>query len=102
MRLFENILTLLETSNSNQQVRQKTHSNVWDTFARGSYANLQAARKKRNLSLTYKDMLIVDVFTRQMASGYQRKEANMTKYYQALDLTVKGHAKRCLKYKFST
>ena len=51
------------------QVRQKTQSNVWDTFAGGSYSNLQTEQMKLKFWLTYKDMLIRDIFTWQMASG---------------------------------
>ena len=67
-------------------------------------------KKQRELlkcSVDQKALVIMDVFTGQMTTAVLDafKEAdicivNMTKYYQPLDLTVNGYAKRYLKRKF--
>ena len=55
-----------------------------------------------------KALVIMDVFTGQMLNAYEEANiliinvpTNMTKYYQPLDLTVNGYAKRFLKSKFT-
>lgn len=74
---------------------------------------LKEERATLKLPPDQKGLLIMDVFTGQMTSEVLNKikenhicvvnvPANMTKFYQPLDLTVNGHAKRFLRNKFST
>ena len=69
-------------------------------------------RQLLKLSTNQKALVIMDVFTGQMTTAVLEafKEANvcivnvpanMTKFYQPLDLTVNGYAKRFLKRKFN-
>ena len=73
---------------------------------------LKEERKKLGLEISHKGLLIMDVFTGQMTTEVLdvitknnivvvNVPANMTKFYQPLDLTVNGHAKRFFKSKFS-
>ena len=73
---------------------------------------LKEERKKLGLEISHKGLLIMDVFTGQMTTEVLdvitknnivvvKVPANMTKFYQPLDLTVNGHAKRFFKSKFS-
>ena len=74
------------------------------------YTNKQ--RLHLDLPENQKALIIMDLFTGQMTSGvvepYMKNNlcvvnvpTNMTKYYQPLDLTVNGYAKRYLKRKFN-
>lgn len=65
-------------------------------------------RQPLGLSPSHKGLLIMDVFTGQMTSDVLKAlkdnnicvvnvPANMTKFYQPLDLTVNGHSKRFFK-----
>ena len=69
---------------------------------------LKEERKKLRLEISHKGLLIMDVFTGQMTTEVLdvitknnnvilNVPTNMTKFYQPLDLTVNGHAKRFLK-----
>ena len=69
-------------------------------------------RKLLKCQVDQKALVIMDVFTGQMTAevlnAYEEANiliinfpANMTKYYQPLDLTVNWYAKRFLKSKFS-
>ena len=69
-------------------------------------------RKLLKYQVNQKALVIMDVFTGQMTAeilnAYEEANifiinvpANMTKYYQPLDLTVNGYAKRFLKSKFT-
>ena len=73
---------------------------------------LKEDRKKLSLEISHKELLIMDVFTGQMTTDVLdvitknkicvvNVPANMTKFYQPLDLTVNGQAKRFFKSKFS-
>ena len=72
---------------------------------------LKEERKKLGLEISHKGLLIMDVFTGQTMDVLDvitknnicvvNVPANMTKFYQPLDLTVNGHAKRFFKSKFS-
>ena len=73
---------------------------------------LKDERNKLGLEISHKGLLIMDVFTCQMTTdvldvitksniSVVNVPANMTKFYQPLDLTVNGHAKRFFKSKFS-
>ena len=73
---------------------------------------LKEERKKLGLEISHKGLLIMDVFTGQMTTDVLdvitknnicvvNVPANMTKFYQPLDLTVNGQAKRFFKSKFS-
>ena len=73
---------------------------------------LKEERKKLGLEISHKGLLIMDVFTGQMTTEVLdvitknnifvvNIPANMTKFYQPLDLTVNGHPKRFFKSKFS-
>ena len=68
-------------------------------------------RLENNLPDDQKALIVMDVFTGQTTSpvveSYEENNicivnvpANMTKYYQPLDLTVNGYAKRFMKNKF--
>ena len=73
---------------------------------------LKEERKKLGLEISHKGLLIMIVFTGQMTTEVLdvitknnivvvNVPANMTKFYQPLDLTVNGHAKTFFKSKFS-
>ena len=73
---------------------------------------LKEERKKLGLEISHKGLLIMNVFTGQMTTDVLdvitknnifvvNVPANMTKFYQPLDLTVNGYAKRFFKSKFS-
>ena len=73
---------------------------------------LKEKTKKLGLEISHKGLLIMDVFTGQMTTEVLdvitknnivvvNVPANMTKFYQPLDLTINGHEKRFFKSKFS-